>query len=184
LPAETRYKGILFDKEEDGSYENYEFGAKQDDAKKRNITDKSTMQLTYEGKVDCPILSAIDYKDYFFATHNDGESTMTIPNKAEQKAYLYGTDGLEGLILVSLGKCNWGRCPPGDMREDQVNGGNITLRVNSVMVQEMTLINADVLLLHHKECYYWKTNKHGQYELTARVHVPKGYLQITSIILI
>ena len=184
LPAETRYKGILFDKEEDGNYENYEFGVTREDADKRNITDKSTMQLTYEGKINCPVIAAIDYKDYFYVSHNDGESTMTIPNKAEQKAYLDGTDALEGLILVSLVKCDWGRCPDGDMREDQVNSGNITLTVNSVMVEEMTPINADVLVLRHKDGYYWKANKHGQYDLTARVHVPGGYLRITSVILI
>ena len=183
LPAETRYKGILFDKEEDGNYENYEFGVKVEDAFKRNITDKSTMQVTYEEKINCPILAAIDYRDYFFVSHYDVESIMTITNKAKQKAYVGGTDGLQGLILVSLSKCR-GRCPDGDMREDQVNSGNITLMVNSVMVEEMTPINADVTVLHHKDGYYWKANKNGQYDVTARVHVPGGYLRIASIILI
>jgi hypothetical protein len=189
LPAESRYKGIMFDKDEDGSYlyDSYEFGVKREVANKRNATDKSTMRLTYDEKVDCHILSAIDYKDYYLVTHNDGESTMTIPNKAEQKVYLDGTErGLQGLIMLSLTKCDWGNCPEGDMKEDQVNGGNITLTVNDEKVVEMVPFEQgnQVLLLRHKEGFFWKTNERGQYDLTARVLVPDGYLRIASVILI
>jgi hypothetical protein len=189
LPAESRYKGIMFDKHEDGSYlyDNYEFGVKREDANKRNATGKSTMQLTYDEKVNCPILSAIDYKDYYLVTENDGESTLTIPNKAEQKVYLEGsTSGLQGLIMLSLTKCDWGKCPEGDMKEDQVNGGNITLTVNDEKVVEMVPFEKgnSALLLRHKEGYFWKTNDRGQYDLTARVLVPGGYFRIASVILI
>jgi hypothetical protein len=191
LPAETRYLGILtesslvgednYDKglDDEASKHKYDQGENEDTAVEG--IDK-TMQLTY--KLDtrqvCPIPVNKDYKDYFYLYSTHSWSQLTLPNDAEMKAYGTG-EPLRGVIAVCFVGCDWGNCPGGNIRRDEINEGLAEMEVNGVKVSNLTKFD-DCEFLKHEGGHVWKPNSDGRFKIRAKVNAIHSYIRISSIV--
>jgi hypothetical protein len=189
LPAETRYLGILTETDQT-SVANYYKGIPMKEAS-RVESDESTdtpMPLVYNEaeREDCAVEVIRDYKDYFFTSSKQGWTTLTVPNEAEKRAYGRESETLHGILVMCLAKCDWGKCPKGDMQKQSIMAGQVTLEVNGQVVTNITDFSGCVVLRGEKG-HYWQPNDAGQYVVRARV-LGNGsdfsYLRISSLIVL
>jgi hypothetical protein len=132
-----------------------------------------------------------DHKDFFYSTQYDGWTTLTVPNDAE-KSYYLARDGVykpEGGILLCFFKCDWGKCPEGDMQFDHLVEGKLKLEVNGVAVTNVTRIQECGMLRHGDGNYHFKPNSDGRFVLKALVGQAEqgkraSYARITSVVVI
>jgi hypothetical protein len=112
LPAETRYLGILTESDCVGVHDYYK-GVPKNVADQLEVKDGSevSMPLVYDPAEcqSCEVELNRDFTDFFFASNKMGWSRITIPNKAEVRAY--GLDDPEkfkyqGLLVMHLKICD------------------------------------------------------------------------------
>jgi len=176
LPAEIRYLGILTETDMVGTH-GYEKGISEEqaDAKKavESEKDKRQMRLTYESATrqpNCPVDLKWDYKDFFYSTQSDGWTSLTVPNKAEIEYYIgQGAYEPEGVIMLCFMKCDWGRCPEGEMQWNELMDGNMTLQVNGLVVTNFTKLDECGLLQHGTGDYHFKANSNGMFEFRVLI---------------
>jgi hypothetical protein len=194
LPAQTRYLGILMETDKVGT-KDFEKGISEQQAIQEKASDdekdKRQMRLAFETGVrqpDCPVDLKWDYKDFFYTSQDDGWTSMTVPNKSELDYYnKAGKFKPEGIVLLCFMKCDWGKCPNGDMQFDQVLEGKLKLTVNGVAVTKFNKVSECALLQHGQGDYYFKPNDEGQFEFRALVEKAEegkvgNYARITSIV--
>jgi hypothetical protein len=169
LPAETRHLGILTESSQVGE-DTYDKGRERGPAIHVIPEDKS-MQLVYEedARQSCPIPVNKDYKDYFYVRDTHGWSQLTLPNNAEMKAYGTG-EPLRGVIAVCFVSCDWGNCPGGNIRRDEINEGMAEVEVNGVKVANFTKFD-DCEFLKHEGGHVWKPNSDGRFQICAKVYL-------------
>jgi hypothetical protein len=198
LPSQSRFLGIVTESDKIGPHD-FEKGISQQQADADKPSDeekdKRQMRLTFDpaerSAPSCPVDVKWDYKDFFYSTQNDGWTTLTVPNDAE-KAYYLARDGVyepEGGILLCFFKCDWGKCPEGDMQFDHLAEGKLKLEVNGVAVTNVTRIQECGMLRHGDGDYHFKPNSDGRFELRALVGQAEqgkraSYARITSMVVI
>ncbi len=190
LPAETRYLGILTESDCIGIHDYYK-GVPKNVADQLEVKDGSevSMPLVYDPAEcqSCEVELNRDFKDFFFASNKMGWSRITIPNKAEVRAY--GLDYPEkfkyqGLLMMCLKICDWGMCPAGDMQLESIQRGQVKFTVNGVPVTNVTKF-VDCGVLRGKHGHYWKPNDNSQYKIRAKVLIDGSdfsFLWISSLI--
>jgi hypothetical protein len=192
LPAETRYLGILTESDRVGVHDYYK-GVPKNVADQLEVKDGSemSMPLVYDPaeRQSCEVELNRDFKDFFFASNKMGWSRITIPNKAEVRAYGL-TDPerfkYQGLLVMCLKTCDWGMCPAGDMQLESIQRGQVKFKVNGVPVTNVTKF-VDCGVLRGKHGHYWKPNDNGQYKIRAKVlgdGSDFSFLRISSLIVL
>jgi len=194
LPAEIRYLGILTETDMVGTH-GYEKGVSQmqadSDVASESEKHKRQMRLTFDTstrQANCPVDVKWDYKDFFYTTQNDGWTSLTVPNKAEMEYYIgEGAYEPEGVIVLCFVKCDWGKCPEGEMQTNEIVDGQLKLEVNGVMVTNVTKLEECGILQHSTGDYHFKPNSEGQFELrvligTAEKEGKVPFTRITSIV--
>ncbi len=186
LPAETRYLGHLTESEKTGLLD-YDKGFDRDevDANPPAEKDKSPMKLVFDKgfRQTCPVPLTIDFKDYFYTSHMDGWTTLTIPNDAEAKAYRYDSSKIHGVLLVCLGYCDWGRCREGEIKWSDAAQGNATFEVNGDPVTALFKFDHCVLL-EGQRGLRWTPNSEGKFVVRAKVNVEKTFLRVSAVVLL
>jgi len=99
LPAEIRYKGILFP--EKGPVDMFELNRIDGDdvlldskaGKRPNDSDGLRLVTSTSQRQQCPILLNIDHDDYFYLHEKEGWKEITVPNDAEIQEYGSGGGG-------------------------------------------------------------------------------------------
>ena len=190
LPAQTRYLGVLTESSEKGEVHGYFPGLERDRATSNPPTQKDmdSMSLVYEesARQQCPIDLNIDYKDYFYSTQDWGWASLKFPNDAETETY--ASDGFNpiGVVVVCFNKCDWGRCPPGEVRVESFNT-DWKMEINGDSISELSQID-QCFMVKTGNGYYHKPNSDGRYEL--RVWVAKSdseqtrFVRISSVIVL
>jgi hypothetical protein len=182
LPAESRYKGYMTGvvPPVDGAYEKgvpfESIGNTKADGVFRIAIDQAERQEW------CPIKLKIDFKDYFYASQDDGEVKMTFPNDAELEAY--GPWEPKGLITICFNLCPWGKCPPGNLEIDDLNEQLFDIAINGVAVTKLWSITGKCAVAEGKDGWYFAGNKQGRYEVSVKVAPSENtlaYTRITSI---
>ena len=189
LPAESRYLGILTESKQTG-ITNYYKGITMKEAVKMESDESADtpMPLVYneEEREDCEVELTRDYKDYFFTSSKQGWTTLTFPNEAEKRAYGRESEKLHGILVMCLAKCDWGRCPKGDMQMPSIMNGQVNLEVNGLSVTNITDFSG-CFVLRGENGHYWQANDVGQYILRARVlgdGSQFSFLRISSVIVL
>lgn len=194
LPAQTRYLGILMETDKVGT-KDFEKGISEQQAMQEKASDeekdKRQMRLAFETSVrqpECPVDLKWDYKDFFYTHQDDGWTSMTVPNKAELDYYNKESEFKpEGIILLCFMKCDWGKCPEGELQFDELLQGKMKLTVNGVAVTKFNKVSECGLLQHGDGDYHFKPNNEGQFEFRALVEIAEegkvgNYARITSIV--
>ena len=136
----------------------------------------------------CPVAAKPDYKDWFYATHNDGPVSLTVPNAAERAAYNYDPESVKGLIVLCTVMCDWGRCPAGDTNLDGLAGAgtDITtfakMHVNGQLVTKLHRMESCVLLGSDSGPFFTKKPEDGTFELKVEMVQPGSYLRLSTMI--
>ena len=181
LPAETRHRGILTESVLVGE-DSYDKGIEYQRSM-NNIPEDQSMQLVYnpEERQICKIPLNKDYKDYFHVRDTHGWSQLTLPNNAEIKAYGSG-ESLRGVIVVCFAGCDWGKCPGGNIRREEIHQGMAEMEVNGVKVADLTKFD-DCDFLKHSDGHVWKPNSDGRFQIRAKVNEENGYLRFSAIVI-
>lgn len=202
LPAESRYLGLATGTPHQTGNVNFYKGLEREKVKQqaRNAsslapkTEPRQMKLVFiEAERDhlCPLPTAQDFKDHFFATSRDGWTSVTFPSKAELE-YFKSSLGFKpnGVLMLCFRGCDWGNCPEGDIQLDGFKKGKLKLEVNGVEVTDLVQVD-QCNLLRHKDGFNFIANNEGQYELLAEVGLWNAtrpdilsYTEITSLIVL
>lgn len=190
LPSQERYLGILTETSESG-ISGYFKGIPLEQARNlsSDVNSEVPMPLVWDEseRQTCEVELNRDYKDFFYASSKMGWTYLTVPNKAEKRAYMKESQKLKGLLVVCLEPCAWGECEKGDMRKDALLDGRVLMQVNRSPVTMATDVVEDCMVLRGTQGHYWQPNDAGQYVLKARV-VGNGTefasLRISSLILL
>mmetsp|Transcript_17490 Transcript_17490/g.26477 ORF Transcript_17490/g.26477 Transcript_17490/m.26477 type:complete len:690 (-) Transcript_17490:415-2484(-) len=182
-PSKLRYEGILTETDLKGIID-YEQGISKVKADKGKS--EGPMRLVFdEGQRNppCPVLTKVDYKDFFYANEKDGWTSLSIPNDSEKQEY--GPWTPRGLIMVCFLICDWGKCPDGDIREPALKDEKLKMKVNGVNVVEL-IQTAECSIMKHDDGYFFEADDNGRYEIEVLI-VPSEtetiqYTKITSVI--
>eukprot|EP00548_Thalassiothrix_antarctica_P003947 CAMPEP_0194137246 /NCGR_PEP_ID=MMETSP0152-20130528/7163_1 /TAXON_ID=1049557 /ORGANISM="Thalassiothrix antarctica, Strain L6-D1" /LENGTH=680 /DNA_ID=CAMNT_0038834201 /DNA_START=31 /DNA_END=2073 /DNA_ORIENTATION=+ len=194
LPAQTRYLGILTESELKGEFKGFDKGMEMQNALKTPATegkDNPSMALVYnkEEYQTCEVDLNVDHKNYFLASDQSGWASLKFPNDAEIAAYApeKGEFNPDGVIVLCLYKCDWGKCPPGEFREEELKNGKLKLEINGNAVTDMIKID-QCFVLKTKDGLYHKPKKdNGRYELRVWLEKQIGetsFIRITSLIVL
>jgi hypothetical protein len=211
LPSETRRKGIVTN---DTSCVLDLFSVKDSEAVSRDMLAKEasvytqsnecdTMRLVYEAsdkdprRLDCDQQLHIDFKEYFYVSHEDGWRHVIVPNQAEHAEYgKSASDDMAATemkpirspaaIAVCLVWCSWNKCPPGHVNLAALESGNATIEINEQKVTTWTRFHSngpECVLMGHSNGRYWTPNHSGRFVIRARVDAtPQAFLRATSFI--
>lgn len=190
LPAQTRYLGILTESSEKGEVHGYFPGLERERATNNPPPqkDKANMSLVYEesARQQCPIDLNIDYKDYFYATQDWGWASLTFPNEAEIQTYAPNGFNPVGIVVICFYKCDWGRCPPGEVSVENFNI-DWKMELNGDSISELSQID-QCFMIKSGNGYYHKPNSEGRYELRVWVaksdSEPSRFARISSVIVL
>ena len=184
-PSQIRYKGILTETDEVGLMGYYK-GIKKDDADKQTSGD-GKMRLVWERGdrgPDCPVLTKIDFKDFFYANELDNWTSVTIPNDAEIKEF--GAFAPQGLIMMCFKLCDWGYCSEGELREKALQDGSLKMKVNGVPVTDFSQA-AECFFIKHADGFLFKDDaQRFKIEVFLEPNSPgkkQHYIRITSIVI-
>lgn len=182
LPAEIRHKGILTESNLKG-FATYDKGIGRRDADSTD-NDSDFMRLVYdeEERADCPVTTIMDYKDYYYLHEKEIWKKLILPNDSELKEYGHAGQKLEGMILMCYKVCDWGQCPPGAMKSEDLETGKFKMSVNNVPVTKL-IKSKECELLTNREGVLFKPNAEGRFEIMAKVFEPSSYLRISSFII-
>eukprot|EP00547_Thalassionema_nitzschioides_P000376 CAMPEP_0194201676 /NCGR_PEP_ID=MMETSP0156-20130528/1891_1 /TAXON_ID=33649 /ORGANISM="Thalassionema nitzschioides, Strain L26-B" /LENGTH=686 /DNA_ID=CAMNT_0038926943 /DNA_START=13 /DNA_END=2073 /DNA_ORIENTATION=- len=189
LPAQSRYLGLLTESEMKGEINGYDVGFDKDEAMKVppiDSKDKGSLTLVYEknARQQCDVDLNIDYKDYFFASDRYGWASIKFPNDAEMEAYAPSGFNPDGVIMICLLKCDWGKCPPGDASIDSFKEGKWRMELNGNPVIDMVKVD-QCSVLKTEDGFKNKPGKDGRYELRVQIDKQEdslvNFVRITSI---
>ncbi|CAB9503273.1 expressed unknown protein [Seminavis robusta] len=228
LPAEIRFKGLLTENftnvgtimdqsYEDGAssgavfqIENPSFRSGKEPAPyedPRPERNNGLMRLVREdnGRQQCEEYVNLDYKDYFYVGSVTDWQTLVLPNKSEKNYYKeFDAAKSKGWILACLTRCDWGKCPGGDVHayfgwqrpqprkdeeppseEEIAKKGKAEMTINGVKVTEASGMHT-CYALRNKDGHVWKPNKDGQYEIKTRITGAEkhAFIRFSAIVLI
>lgn len=182
-PSQLRYEGILTETNLTGILD-YEQGVSKVAADKGKSD--GPMRIVFDENQrnpPCPVLTKVDYKDYFYANEKDGWTSMTIPNDSEKKEY--GPWNPKGYIMVCFLICDWGKCADGDVREPALKDGKLKMKVNDVSVVELTEAG-ECSIMKNEDSYSFKPDNQGKFKIDVLVEPAesgtKQYTKITSVV--
>ena len=187
LPAQTRYKGHVFDQNRDDNWHSdFKKGLSQSSL---NLKPLPEMKLAYSPseKHKCNETLHIDSRDYFFATYKYGDfQTIAVPNTAELKAY--GLHQTKGYIAVCPAACTHSNCKAlqlmglRDINKVQLSNKEIFLQVNGEEVASAVPLDDCFLLKRSSGEYKWDPNSEGRYEIGFKILTSHRYFRISSFI--
>ena len=190
LPAQTRFLGIMTDSKENVEAHGFVQGIEVEQASKNppregNRSDM-TLVLDTEDRQECPVELNIDHKDYFYCTQDWGWASLFFPGDAEKAAYAPAGFNPVGVVVVCFSRCNWGRCPPGEVSVQTFNV-DWKMDLNREPVSELSPID-ECFAVKTENGFYHKPNADGQYELRLWIDksdsVPNRFARIASIVVI
>ena len=194
-PAQTRYLGyVTNDITKIGTIapvgkETYDTGIFVDDADKQpNIN--GTMRLAYvkgrERESDRSIPVKIDYRDFFFAHHRDGWSSLAIPNAAEKTAY--NNDGgtsnheFQGIVIIVFAMGDFVDSKQLLKEAQKFDDGEFEMTVNGIPVKSLVKIDAGTYFLRGADGLHFEANTVGEYEIAVHPKVPDTSVRLSAII--
>jgi hypothetical protein len=183
LPAQTRYKGFVFDQPRDDTWFNFKKGFS---ANRLTQNPEPTLRLSYASRErhNCSVPLHIDSLDFFLATPRYGDfQTITLPNTEEFKHY--GPHKPQGMILVCPAACTHKDCPgqKAITALDVNEGTDIVMQVNGERVAKAASLDDCFLLQRESGDFQWSPNTAGRYEFGVRVLSNSRHFRISSIIL-
>ena len=226
LPAEIRFKGLLTENSThttdsiyDQTYEkavmlndiqSLENPGRRDDSEPVAYVDprpEKAEQFVLGGLdgeyQDCEEHLNLDKKDFFYISSRSDWRTLTLPNDAEKEYYTeYDAKNQKGYILACLAKCDWGKCPAGDIQpyfgylrpeprkgqqglsEAEIKAmGKIEMVINGEKVTEASNMHS-CYALKNKKGHVWQPNENGQYEIRGRISGTNdySYLRFSSFV--
>ena len=108
---------------------------------------------------------------------------LTFPNEKEKAAYKYKQSEMKGVVILVLNECDWGKCHEGDLKLDDIDKGDVKIKINGVDVTKVVNIGSGCLILKHKDGVQFEPSRNDDYEIAVQVMVPNSYLRISSIII-
>lgn len=192
LPAQSRYLGYTTNTDKVGNiamlgFEEYDTGMSVVEAAKTETPINGSMILVYQPGTDrspCNAILMPDYKDFFYANDVHGKVALaSFPNEKERRAYDYDQLHYKGLIVIVFVQCDWGQCPPGDVRPEMYAEGKFEMTVNGNRVTEVMSIGHDAWIVKGENGFYWKAKSDGTYDMTFWVKEVDGYIRLSSVIL-
>lgn len=190
LPSKARFMGILTETDKLGDLsppgkETYDVGIER--VSHADPTDaEGKMRLVFDQKERerCHVILKPDYKDFFYGAEKDGWVSLTIPNEAEKQEYGYDIENVQGMIVIFLGNCDWGKCAPGDLHEADFVNKTLEFEVNGSPVTALpTFEHGRGNLLQGDHGVHWQPNEDGVFEIRARASAPKSYFRLSSVAL-
>ena len=191
LPSESRCLGILTESKQTGVYD-YEKGINMAEAQEIVSSNDTVMPMPLvmdeSERESCEVELIRDYKDYFFASNRMGWTTIAIPNEAERRAYVKGSQEFLGVLVMCLVACDWDICPEGEQRKEAILNGQLRFEVNDNPVTNVTDLLKECMILRGEQGHLWEPNDAGQNVLRARVlganRTDFSYLSISSLVLL
>jgi hypothetical protein len=200
LPAKSRFLGYMTNNGKTGDIapytkETYDTGIPERQARESASESNEEMRLVYTENKDrdetCTAeLLKPDYKDYYYSHVNDGLTKLVFPNEAEKIAYGYESSKFQGLLMICLAACAWGKCRAGDLREADFgegtdeNPGGLEMFVNGKEVKSLANIGSGAFLLVGEDGDgHWEPSSNGDYEIGVRAKRPNSYVRISAIVL-
>jgi hypothetical protein len=189
LPAQTRYLGFLTENGQEGDTTDYDHG---EDVVviKRNETQSEGihhMPLVYEANMrqSCSLELNRDFKDYYIVTQAFGWTSLSFPNEKEIEEYAANDFHPQGIVVLCFFKCDWGRCPRGEVSVDTYNV-DWRIELNGQPITTLTKLD-QCFVVKSTNGYFHTQNQDGRYDL--RILIDPGetmfrYARITSIIII
>eukprot|EP00980_Cylindrotheca_fusiformis_P014188 scaffold3725_cov114-Cylindrotheca_fusiformis.AAC.5 len=188
-PALTRYLGYLTNTSLVGGIapfgqETYDTGTEKRKADDTNARGELRLVWEYNSKdrQSCEVPLRPDYKDFFYAHERDGAVKLTFPNEMEKAAYNFNPSKMKGLVILFLVECDWGKCPDGNMKAENIAAGDVIVKVNGITVSSVLDIGSGCIILKNGSSVYWEQSPNGDYEVSVKVNAADAYLRISSIV--
>jgi len=218
LPAKSRFLGIMTnDDTKTGDVapftkETYETGISESQAKMSTSESNEETRLVYtedareRDKKCTDYVLKPDYKDFYYSHANDGLTKMIFPNEAEKVAYRYDENAsanrYQGMLVMFLTACDWGKCQKGDLRETDLGEervdeegnavGGLELFVNGEAVTRLAKVGSGgYLLVGENENnnngkdgrWSWSTSSNGNYEIGVHAKRANSFVRISAFVL-
>jgi hypothetical protein len=189
LPAEIRHLGLLTETTTKLGRFAYDtgLGLKEVPAyvEAHQFDPVQFMQLVYteEDRQNCPRITNMDYKDYFYVPANVGWQSLTVPNPSERQAY--GPETIvHGFVALCYPICPWRTCPPHSLNRTAFDREQLRFRVNGVKVTALVpVLECD--LLRHADGYRFPVQG-NHVTLEAQLVLPEesnqSYTRFSSVI--
>ena len=186
IPAMTRFKGHLLNKELNDNWFRYDHGQTLKYNRNRFPTDQ--ISLTYipgnrNTKYNCNMTLHIDSKDFFLATGRyDGYQTIEFPNDAEIKAY--GDHDVKGVIAVCAAACSFECGASPLLSPDAIHTDKTEIQVNGEDVADVIEFENCFLLVRSDGSLHWpKKNGSNKYTIGVKVNIRGKFFRFSSFIL-
>jgi hypothetical protein len=187
-PSQARYLGYATNSEKVGGIaivgsEEYDTAIPLHQAKEAGASQAGALVLVDDGDHEYCKDAVVkpDYKDYFYSDASFGWTTLSIPNEKERNAYSFNPLQAQGLVLVALVTCDWGKCEEGEMRsyaEDEVE-----VKVNGQLVTKVVDFGLGVSALKGEDGLYWEPDENGSFVVTFLLKQKKAFIRISSVII-
>jgi hypothetical protein len=187
LPAETRFLGILTESNEKGFLDFYKGQPTGWKIPLPEVQD-GMIPLVYDANAHghpCPVGAGYDFPDFFYVHESYGWSKLVVPNAREKAVYgPKNNQALKGYIEVCWKACPWGKCAEKIVNHDRIRQDKTTgeIKVNDQPVIDLTNFGSCVFL-KGTQGHVWQPNANGQYEISVRTTLEKGYQEILAVVL-
>lgn len=190
LPAQTRFLGTLSDGKGKGEAGGYFQGIEEGRAAANPSPegDRKNMTLVFEARdrQTCPVELNIDHKDYFYSAQDWGWASLIFPGDAEKAAYAPAGFNPVGIVVVCFSKCDWGRCPAGEVSLATFNT-DWKMELNGEPVSELSEID-QCFGVKTANGFYHEPTIDGYYELRLWIDKsdsgPRRFARITTVVVI
>ena len=187
-PSQARYLGYATNSEKVGGItivgsEEYDTAIPLEQAREAVASQGGALVLVDGGEHEYCQYAVVkpDYKDYFYADDSFGWTTLSMPNEKERNAYAFNSLQAQGLIMVTLVTCDWGKCEEGDIRSYAKD--EVEVKVNGQPVTEAVDFGLGVSALKGEDGFYWKPDDNGSFVLSFLVKQNKTFIRISSVII-
>ena len=193
LPAQTRYLGILTDTDEVGQpapygEETYYLGHNMKEAKE-TATENGEMRIVYEEskerETECTgVIVKPDYPDSIYVNSLDGWAKLKFPNAAEKQLYGYDPAEHQGIIIMHIKKCDWGKCPNNFLTTKDFANGDWEIKVNNQQITQLVDVDErSGSMLKGENGFRFAPDENGQYEIEIKINTDKKFVQIADFAL-
>jgi len=193
LPSQTRYLGILTDTNEVGQpapygEETYYLGHNMNEAKK-TATENGEMRIVYEvskeRETECTgVTVKPDYPDSIYANSLDGWAKLKFPNAAEKRFYGYDPAEHQGIIILHIKKCDWGKCPANFLTTKDFANGDWEIKVNNQQITQVVDVDKrSGSMLKGENGFRFAPDENGQYEIEIKINKKNKYVEIADFAL-
>ena len=159
----------------------------EDEKQMHKSAGNGTMRLARELKhlvKDCPVTAHPDSKDSYYVNSLDDWTKLTIPNEAERQAYGYSPENFKGHFLIYFLKCDWGKCPKGQMTESEFKEKKWEMRVNGKQVKKLSFLGWDAHIAHLEDGFQIAPNSQGVYDIEVKVHEKDSYVEFAAFVIL